>query len=246
MNFLAQKIDGEIVHDFVYTLVQSKKYYDWSKEVMNIHFINSTSELVMDYYTYIPVGSVEFVKGFVEEFWPDFPHPGLVPLNVPDCLFPWAGRMIKNVMLPSDMSDFDRTKRVYRKLLSTIKDPTNGMYRLSDMKDVAFIGCQVSEEIEILSEWRVLVFRDKAVYIANYSGDPLKFPNRDIIEDMIKVYEKNEAPVAYTLDVGVNDTEGTFVIECHRFFSCGLYGFSDYRLYPKMLSQAWYEIKCLK
>ena len=58
---------------------------------------------------------------------------------------------------------------------------------------------------------------------------------------MIETY-KPEAPVAYTLDIGVEKYRGTFIIECHRFFSCGLYGFSDHRRYPKMLSQEWAEI----
>jgi hypothetical protein len=47
------------------------------------------------------------------------------------------------------------------------------------------------------------------------------------------------APVAYTLDVGVNN-DGTFVIECHDFFSCGLYGFAKLDILPPMFSQ-WYH-----
>ena len=49
----------------------------------------------------------------------------------------------------------------------------------------------------------------------------------------------------YTLDVGIN-SEKTFVIECHRFFSCGLYGYCDHNTIPIMFSQAWYEMKNLK
>lgn len=33
------------------------------------------------------------------------------------------------------------------------------------------------------------------------------------------------------------------VVECHRFFSCGLYGFNDPAVLPYMFSQAWFEIK---
>lgn len=244
--FTAQRMDGRIVHDFVFTLVQSKEYYDWAGEAMGIVYVNSTDELVGIHANTVPVGSVEFIKEFINKFWPTGPHPGLVPLNVPDCLFPWAGRKIKNITVSEDLQEFDPSKRVFIKSTNTIKDPGNGMFWLSEIDLSNIVDCyQMSEEIDILSEWRVLVFRNKVVYIANYSGDPLMFPNRGVIEDMIKIYERNDAPVAYTLDVGVNETEGTFIVECHRFFSCGLYGFCDYKLYPKMLSQAWFEMKRL-
>jgi hypothetical protein len=55
---------------------------------------------------------------------------------------------------------------------------------------------------------------------------------------MIKAYSK-EAPVAYTLDVGVNKKH-TFIIEAHDFFSCGLYGFADLKLLPLMFYR-WFR-----
>jgi hypothetical protein len=41
--------------------------------------------------------------------------------------------------------------------------------------------------------------------------------------------------------VGINNT-GTFVIECHDFFSCGLYGFAENRFLPYMFANAFYDI----
>lgn len=67
--------------------------------------------------------------------------------------------------------------------------------------------------------------------LQNYSGEFTKFPSVNKINAMIKHYKS--APIAYTLDVGVNDN-GTFVIEVHDFFSCGLYGFSNYAILPNM------------
>lgn len=43
----------------------------------------------------------------------------------------------------------------------------------------------------------------------------------------------------YFLDVG---NSGTFVIECHDFFSCGLYGFADYSKLPHMFYKTFKEI----
>ena len=53
-------------------------------------------------------------------------------------------------------------------------------------------------------------------------------------------YLMGQAPVAYTLDIGVKWKEGgneTFVIECHDFYSCGLYGFSDLNKLPFMFNR---------
>ena len=57
---------------------------------------------------------------------------------------------------------------------------------------------------------------------------------------MIKNY--TTSPKAYTLDIGVNKKDGTFVIEVHNFFSCGLYGFSDHKLLPLMFISGWKEL----
>lgn len=53
------------------------------------------------------------------------------------------------------------------------------------------------------------------------------------------IEEYKEAPIAYTLDVAITDKGDTVVLEVHDFFSCGLYGFNDYRKLPYMLHR-WY------
>lgn len=75
--------------------------------------------------------------------------------------------------------------------------------------------------------------------IRNYCGDFKLFPNVQTICEMVEVY-KHDAPIAYTLDVGVDKTGSTFVIECHDFFSVGLYGFNDNNKLPYMFLR-WYQ-----
>jgi hypothetical protein len=75
------------------------------------------------------------------------------------------------------------------------------------------------------------VYKDKLVGLNNYSGDFTIFPDVELIEEMIK--KNHSTPVAYTLDVGIND-KGTFIIEVHAFMSCGLYGFADLKNIPFM------------
>ena len=108
------------------------------------------------------------------------------------------------------------------------------------------IGYQVSTKInDIRSEWRVFVHHNKVQQVCYYDGDPLVFPDSHRIQQMVERYSREDDPIVYTLDVAVTDYS-TYVIEVHRFFSCGLYGFADYRILPYMFSQAWHEMMYLK
>lgn len=159
--------------------------------------------------------------------------------------------------------------RFFVKSIDFIKDPENGFYDVvanneNDMMTMEarfqatanggetvnkifekqvplrFVGCQVSTVLdEIISEWRVFVYKGEGIDVKNYAGDPFAFPNVHRIKEFIERFES--APESYTLDVAVTK-DGTWVLECHDFFSCGLYGFNNYRTYPWMLSRAWYNI----
>lgn len=251
MNFLVQKIAKKLAYDFTFELIQAKDYYDWmGKESLDIRYLNTDGASVDgDIFKriaspdkYIPVGSVEFVSAYLRKFYPDSVE-ALKPLNVPEELFPYAGRTIANVHDADGMKAFANGGLLYRKSLNTIKDTANGPFQPKHVSEC--IGFQISEPVDIQSEWRVFVFHDQVQYIANYSGDCLQFPDRFEINRIVEAY-KGHSPIAYTLDVGVGCGRfqaSTFVIEVHRFFSCGLYGFSDHQRIPKMLSQTWHQMK---
>ena len=186
---------------------------------------------------YVPVGSVEFVTRYLTDCYPQA-NDMLDPINVPTCLFPFAKRKIANVWCPQHAIPFLGEKKVFRKSNYTLKAEKNGI--IEDWLDESCIGYQFSEVVDIDSEWRVFVFKNEIQHLSNYSGDCMLFPDKNEIQAMVEEY-KPYAPVAYTLDVGVSD-RGTFPIEVHRFFSCGLYGFADYKVLPKMLSQCWYQM----
>ena len=98
---------------------------------------------------------------------------------------------------------------------------------------------QISKYISIDSEWRSFIYKGKLVGLQHYVGEFTLFPDVRMIKHMIEVYEASkEAPIAYTLDVGIND-QGTFVIEVHDFFSCGLYGFTNHPILPQMFGR-WF------
>lgn len=254
MKFLVQKIAKKLAYDFTFELIQAKDYYDWmGKESLDIRYLNTDGasvdgdifEHIASPDRYIPVGSVEFVSAYLRKFYPDSVE-ALKPLNVPEELFQYAGRTIVNVRDADDMKAFANGGLLYRKSLDIIKDTANGPFQPKHASEC--IGFQVSEPVDIQSEWRVFVFHNQIQHIANYSGDCLQFPGRFEINRMVEAY-KGSSPAAYTLDVGVGINRmhpHTFVIEVHRFFACGLYGYSDHQRIPKMLSQTWYEMKTNK
>lgn len=234
MKFLIQTFEGEIRHDFSFTLLESIRYNNWLTE-------NSDNSTPMEYKltdgelyeNYIPVGSVEFVVGYMQQFLGRSPKP----INVPEELMDekYSGRILINgdekVMDLISEAQFvksnDQIKGFKSLLYAGEKVPQAGNYQYSSLMDIE-------------SEWRSFIYKDKLVGLQHYSGDFKLFPSIERIEEMISVY--TNAPVAYTLDVYVNKN-GTFVVEVHDFFSCGLYGFSDHRIYPFMLSQWYYKYK---
>ncbi len=96
----------------------------------------------------------------------------------------------------------------------------------------------------ILSEWRIFVYKGEVMACQNYLGEPMEFPDPELIKLMIYQYKDN-APSAYTLDVAVTANVGekikTIPLEVHPFVACGLYGFED-KVIPDMWDAGfqWY------
>lgn len=219
MKFLIQRIDGEVVHDFSFKLLEAFKYWTWwytlDINIIEYKFYDG-GEIEPDY---IPVGSVEFVSNYLETYYGKRPKPINIPLQLLDekyTLRKVFNGTEKDIVGEKFVKSNDKIKS-FTEITTTA--PV-GNYQISDVID------------EIDSEWRAFVYNKnvydkKLVGLQNYSGDFTLFPDVDKIHEMIKVY--TDSPTSYTLDIGVNKN-GTFVIEVHDIFSCGLYGFSSKKL----------------
>ena len=219
-KFLIQRQTGFLLHDFSLALIEAVGYQKFLG--YNDYSIKYTKTIESKHKNCIPVGSLEFAIQYYKVF---FPLLFLKPINVPTQLFAFCRRKIYNDSDPSFLTG----TRLFIKSNDVFKEDI--IY--SGSEDIQLYGnYQISELIEIQSEWRCFVFKGKLVGLQNYSGDFTLFPNVCKIQKMILAYD--QSPIAYTLDVGVN-SKHTFVIECHDFFSCGLYGFNDYSVYLRML-----------
>ncbi len=233
MKFLIQTIDKKVTHDFSFTLIQSADYHNWLTKG-SIKITKTEDDLKKDY---TPIGSNEFVHAYMEKYLGCSPNPLNIPNELLDHYF--SHRIVFNgtnadILGHKFIKSNDRIKG-YTSIINTDENPFV-------LQSIPLGNYQISEVIDIQSEWRCFVYQNKLVGLQNYSGDFTIFPNRESIFWMIKAYEKS-APIAYTLDVGVNEN-GTFVIECHNFYSCGLYGFNDLKLLPFMFNRWYYEYKC--
>lgn len=225
MNFLIQTIEGEIKHDFSFTLLEAIRYQNWINHDQGCTYLLINEKMPAFRKDGIPVGSVEFVSHYLETHFNKKP----MPRNIPDPLIPFADRLVFN----------DTEKGLIDKYFVKSNEKIKGFADIvSPGEPLAPGNYQFSELIDIESEWRCFVYQGKLVGLQNYSGDFTMFPDIKKIARMIEGFVT--APIAYTLDVGINKG-GTFVIEVHDFFSCGLYGFADLRILPFMFSRWFLE-----
>jgi hypothetical protein len=241
IKYLIQKIEGKVVHDFSFTLLESINYVNWCNngiktryKYFNTKLKQTDFEFKPIHNKYVPVGSVEFVTAFLKQMYDLTPKPK----NVPESLFPFAGRAIFNGT-EKDLVDSKFVKSNDRiKARNENDESITGVYN-GNHQTLPKGNYQISDVIRIDVEYRCFVYKNSLRGIQYYSGDFALFPNVKTIMEVIRSY-MTTSPIAYTLDVGVNEY-GTFVVEVHDFFSCGLYGFADHTTYSQMLYAWFYE-----
>lgn len=269
IKFLLQTVNGEVVHDFVFETKKGIEFTNWSSlydgdkmgfayaELEDLQDLNNP--ICPGVETYCPVGSIDFVFAFIDRFVKPNGSKEVHPLNVPDKLLKFAGRKIDNIVLTDNASReeayayFKDCKYIFIKSNDVIKDEINDRY-LPDyllMEDRIPNGSyQVSEYVDVRSEYRCFIFLGLSG-IHWYSGDFKIFPNVERIEEMVRALkgddymfnQRHDTIPAYTLDVAVLGNGETVVMECHEFFSCGLYGFPRNHEVPTMLNRAFQHIK---
>lgn len=233
-TFIIQTVDNQIVHDFSFHLIEAIKYNNWFQNEKVYHYILTDNigcyKIDKDH---IPIGSVEFVI-YALKYYCNIEN--IKPLNIPQELMKYE-YLKRRIFYSNELEDIVcmPNDRFFIKSVNKFKDYI-GVVKINNIPKGDYIISEYIPKIE--SEWRSFVFANKLVGLQNYSGDFTSFPDVDLINEMIFIYD-NKSP--YTLDVGINN-EGTFLIECHDFFSCGLYGFNDYRILPMMFIETWNKL----
>jgi hypothetical protein len=97
----------------------------------------------------------------------------------------------------------------------------------------------VSEVVDFLAEYRCFVIDKKVVSCQHYLGDLKYYPSISLVEDVIQEFV--DAPMGYSIDVGILANGETALIECNDGWSLGSYGCMP-KLYTRLLTERWREI----
>lgn len=169
-------------------------------------------------------------------------------LTAPRCLEPFLGRKcwrstLGDVRLaaqfPVFIKPYEDTKRftgfVARHAADLDSIPRGeGEEALRDDYEVL-----AQEPVNFVSEWRVFVVRGRVVGTTLHSGDPLVFPNSQIIRQTLAAYSM--PPDGYSADFGVADDGRTLLVEINEGYSLGS-GHLKANAYASLLKARWEQI----
>ena len=240
MKFFLIECDknGVPSNDLGFAVIEAINFHNWFRSGVSDREYDWIQIKDMDFSQYlndnfIPVGNIEFMEKFFHEFKNIHPRA----INIPKELHKkeYLERNIETVKI----GNIDRTislgsnKFVKNALkikgASGITDSIDQYFLLGEREN--YIDTEryykeflVSDIIDISSEWRCFVHNGKLLDAKQYSGDLFIVPDINVINSMISDY--SSSPGAYTLDVAVTKDGKTVLIECHNFWSVGLYGFN--------------------
>jgi hypothetical protein len=232
-KFLIQTERNELTYDFAFHLKEAIKYQNWYYNQEKFQYLLVDNILGYDYSQYVPVGSIDFVLKFYKQY---YKINGIKPIGIPDELnkIEFTKRKLREFYTETASEE---TTKVFAKSKDNFKDYTD----IVQMKELPLKKkLIISPVVKMESEWRAFVYNGKLVDLRNYNGDFAIFPNMELVNKMINAYTL--APKAYTIDVAIDDAGDTIVVEVHQFFSCGLYGFSNYKILPDMFIATHKEI----
>lgn len=97
----------------------------------------------------------------------------------------------------------------------------------------------ISQPITWVSEWRCFVHNGQLLDARPYQGDFTLSPDFGLVNEMIQAYL--EAPIAYTLDVGITSDKHTTLVEVNDFWAIGGYGLAP-ETYAIMLNDRYQQL----
>ena len=206
------------------------------------NILKNKKDFNIDYTEYIPLGTIQFTQDYFKIF-----HniEKLNPIEIP--------KILRNKYF---------LNREY-KIVSGKDIPKTGNYFIKDVNDLKqFTYCgtlpidktiypeinidnkklyQLSEIIDIISEYRV-VFIDGELYsITNYDGDVTVYPDIELLQKANQIYQlQPDCPKSYSLDVAITKQGLTSILEIHILFSTGIYTTVNGSNYLYGLRDAYY------
>ncbi|SFE57002.1 ATP-grasp domain-containing protein [Spirosoma endophyticum] len=193
----------------------------------------------------VPLQQNVVVVGFADDvrYWltaMSIPIPRSITL--PEELYYFTGRAIQNTTLDRAL---ERTYYPYfiKPTLHKLFEARSVEQRsdLTALPDEIPLSTPVllSQNVEFTSEYRAFVIEGKLVSLKHYKGNLCLFPNCEIIHQTIRGFTAQ--PIAFSIDIGLDQIDRTLLIECNDFWSLDSFGL-DPKLYAQGLLLRWDEI----
>jgi hypothetical protein len=96
-----------------------------------------------------------------------------------------------------------------------------------------------SPVVDFVSEYRCFINQGELRGIKHYKGDFESFPDISFIKEIISAYKSS--PISYTIDVGIDTTGKTILVELNDMWAIGSYGL-DGTIYTKCLRDRIHQI----
>lgn len=168
-------------------------------------------------------------------------------LDLPMSLDTWIGRKRwsttlgevrdwvnqQSVLLPVHIKPL----KAHKKFTGCVVEQFSDLIKTAAVDDDVEVLAQ--EVVHFKSEWRASVLRDRIVNVSHYIGDPLRFPDSEILQSALRAFEPR--PIACGMDWGVTEDGRTLLVEVNDGFALGNYGVRG-TPYTAMIEARWREM----
>lgn len=163
----------------------------------------------------------------------------LTPFLGRRCWRTTLGEIRREGVFPVFLKPFEDTKRFTGFVAKCMEDIDSIPTHEGDEPLSSEYVVLAQEPVCFRSEWRTFVLRGRVIGTSLHTGDPILFPNSQIIRQTIAAYEP---PLAgYSADFGVTDDGRTLLIEINEGYSLGS-GHLKANQYADLLRSRWEEI----
>ncbi len=245
MKAYIQRIAGQIPDDWLFSAMMGFK----NKGAEIVFFEEEDIDL-------IPCTGEEVVVAYIEPTLEYFRLNNIKvgkPLNIPEQLHQtqYLHRSVTHTTMGELKADASKVN-IFVKPADRVKGFSSGVISQHSLKPFVFAdvddstGVMCSTPIDFLSEYRCFIHNGEIKGIQYYVGDFTVFPqDTEKIKRMIKDYL--DAPIAYTLDIGVVRSSDralpnkTILVECNDMWSVAHYGLRDH-IYSTLLRDRWFQL----
>lgn len=223
-----------------------------NRQIAHIGFAQRGEEVRlfdMDEMDALPLGPDDIVFGGIGTAHAAFRRLG-IPIpetpSIPEPLRRFAGRRAWTTTFAEVRRAVDRGETLFAKPRADNHKLFDGRVfsRFADLipsahvPDETLVDC--AEITPFAAEFRGYVVHGDLLGLFPYKGEPLTFPDPEVVRAALAAWP--EAPAGYALDIGVAEDGRTLLVEVNDGYASGNYGLGPMR-YVQMIEARWTELR---